>query len=98
MELVLQDIKLSNPMPTEGDSIKVYAKLYNQGNRVEKVWAVFYYTTEFAFSKESIEKFSKPQYEIHRELIEDMGKGDKKEIVFDWVVKKDLKSIFVKTE
>jgi len=98
MELVLQDIKLSNPIPSEGDSIKVYAKLYNQGSRVEKVWAVFYYTTEFAFSKESVEKFSEPQYEIHRELIEVMEQGDKKEIVFDWVVKKGLKSIFVRTE
>ncbi|HID44071.1 MAG TPA: hypothetical protein EYP30_09950 [Archaeoglobaceae archaeon] len=99
MELSLTDIKLSNPIPVEGEEIKIYAKITNFGNsKVKDVWAVFYYTPELLFKKDRIEKYRNPEYEIHREKIGELDSGKSQVITFGWVAKKDFKSIFVYAE
>jgi|Deesub1362A_J573_1020465.scaffolds.fasta_scaffold00449_17 hypothetical protein len=98
MELGITDLKLSNPTPSEGEEIKVYAKIKNFGGKVEGVWAIFYYTTELPFKKEVVEKFIKPEFEIYRELISRLDEGESTVITFDWKAKKDMKTIFVFTK
>ena len=99
MELSLTDIKISNPIPEEGEEIKIYAKITNFGtDKIKNIWAVFYYTPELLLSRDIIDKYRNPEYEIHREKIEELDAGKTQVITFGWVAKKDFKSIFVYAE
>jgi hypothetical protein len=99
LELSLTDIKLSNPIPKEGEEIRIYARITNFGSdKIKDVWAVFYYTPELLFSKDIIEKYRNHEYEIYREKIEELDTGKTHTVTFGWVAKKDFKSIFVYAE
>ena len=100
-QLVIQDLRLSNPTPAEGERIKVYARIANMGNNDAKdFWAIFYWTSEIILNPQQAEKYIKPEYEIHREYLDELGSGGTKVIVFEWEAKEDVKSIlvFAKTE
>lgn len=98
MSLVVTDIKLSNPSPKEGEKTKIYAKITNDGNKIENKDIVFYYTTEMALKEEKLKKFLNEEYEMHRERIEKLEPGSTKEVVFDWVADKKLRNIFVQAK
>lgn len=95
-QLVVQEIRLSNPTPVEGEKIRVRAKIANVGeNDAEDFWAIFYWTPELIYSPKQAEKYIKPEYEIHREYLEVLKSGSVKEIIFDWEAKEGVKSILV---
>lgn len=98
MSLVVTDIKLSNPSPEEGEKTKIYAKITNDGNKIENKDIVFYYTTEMALKEEKLKKFLNEEYEMHRERIEKLEPGSTKEVVFDWVADKKLRNIFIQAK
>ena len=95
-QLVVQDLRLSNPTPAEGEKIKVFAKIVNMGsNDAKNLWAVFYWTSEVILNPKQAEKFISPEYEMHREYLEELSPGSTKVIVFDWEAKEGVKSILV---
>lgn len=98
MSLVVTDIKLSNPSPEEGEKTKIYAKITNDGNKIENKDIVFYYTTEMALKEEKLKKFLNEEYEMHRERIEKLEPGSTKEVVFDWVADKKLRNVFIQAK
>lgn len=98
MSLVVSDFKLSNPSPEEGEKTKIYAKITNEGGKIEDKDIVFYYTTEMALNEEKVKKFLNEDYEMYRERVEQLEPGSTKEVVFDWVADKKLKNIFVQAQ
>lgn len=98
MSLEIIDLKLSNPCPEEGEETKIYAKITNNGTKVENKDLVFYYTTEMALSEEELQKFLNKDYEMYRERIEGLEPGSTTEVVFNWVADKKLKNIFVQAQ
>ncbi len=95
-QLVVQEIRLSNPTPAEGEKVRVYAKIANTGdNDANDFWAIFYWTPEIVYSPKQAEKYIKPEYEIYREYLEELKSGSVTEISFDWEAKEGVKSILV---
>jgi subtilase family serine protease len=96
-DLVAEEIKLSNPTPIEGEKVKVFAKVCNRGVAdATNVYVVFYWSPEEIKTIEQAEKYTnKKEYEIHREPVGVLKAGDCINITFDWIAKKDVKSIIV---
>ncbi|RLI74917.1 hypothetical protein DRO97_04670 [Archaeoglobales archaeon] len=98
MQLVAEEIRLSNPDPDAGDNIKVYVKIYNSGETLKNVWIFFYWVPELVFNNQQFQKYLNPEYEIHKEFFEEFDSKTQKTVVFDWIVKEGFKGLFVYAE
>ncbi len=94
--LNLENLRFSNPSPKEGEEITIEAVIKNTGDSC-KFDAVFYWAPEIILSKEQMEKYTKPEYEIHREKVE-IPAGKRVVIQFKWKAKKGFSCLFVKPE
>lgn len=98
MQLIAEEIKLSNPSPKTGESIKIYVKIYNSGDTMKNVWIFFYWIPEIVFNSQQMQKYLNPEYEIHREFFEEFKSNAEKTVSFEWKVKEGFKGIFVYAE
>ncbi|RLI78980.1 hypothetical protein DRP05_05385 [Archaeoglobales archaeon] len=98
MQLVAEEIRLSNPSPEAGESIKVHVKIYNSGEALKNVWVFFYWVPELIFNNQQLKKYLNPEYEIHKEFFEEFNSNTQKTVTFDWTVKEGFKGLFVYAE
>jgi len=96
VNLNLDNLKFSNPTPKEGEEITIEAVIRNLGDPCE-FDAVFYWAPEIILSKEQMEKYTKPEYEIYREKIK-ISSGERVKVQFKWKAKKNFSCLFVKPE
>ncbi len=98
IEVGLSDLKFSKETLREGEDVKVYATIINKKDRLRNKAVVFYYVPNAVDDEEDLSQYAQEKFEIYREFIDNLGRGETKEIVFDWAVKKDAKTIFVQAE
>ena len=98
MQLVADEIRLSNPSPKAGESIRVYVKIYNSGDALRNVWIHFYWVPEVIFNGQQLQKYIDSKYEIHKEFFEEFNSNTQKTVTFEWIVKEGFKGIFVYAE
>ncbi|RUM34354.1 MAG: hypothetical protein DSY33_02410 [Archaeoglobus sp.] len=96
IDLNLESLRFSNPVPEEGEEIIVEAVIRNFGESC-RFDAVFYWAPEIILSDRQIEEYTNPEYEIYRKNVK-IPSGGKVAIQFRWKVKKGFACMFVKPE